>query len=395
MTSSQTATPPADPPDVRGTWVSFSYLATWGFILYGLGTATPYLKADLGLTDFQAGLHASALSIGVLAAGLTADRVSRRVGTRWLPDLAVSIVGTGIALLAFAPGLPVSLRGAMLMGIGGGTRGTWINVRLSRAGGAGSRRLFAQANALSMITAGVAPVAVGLAASGLHAWRVALALPVVAYLTLAILRPREPGEGSSVRAPRSSLPRAYWFAWLLVCLVVSIEFSFVYWGSTIVTKQTGLSRADATVLGGLFVVGMFIGRAAIGRGMGAGRSPRALLSGGLVVALIGSSLVWISTVPVLSALGLFLGGLGTSLLYPIGISVALQSAPKAQFQAAARGTLASGIAVLLAPSTLGLAADVVGVVGAWPIISVLALVALGLVAVTPRTDGSQADPQAQ
>jgi MFS family permease len=354
-------------------------------MLYGVGVATPYLRADLHLTDFQAGLHASAMATGTLTAGLSADRVARRVGSVWLPDVAVAIISTGIALIAFAPGLPASLVGAMLLGLGGGTLGTWVNVGLSRTAGIDSRRLFSQANALAMVMAGAAPVAIGLAASGFHAWRVAFAIPVITFIILAIIRPRESGERNSVRTPQSSLPGQYWFAWLAIALSVSIEFSFVYWGSTIVSKRTGISSADATLMASLFVVGMFLGRGAIGRGFGAGRAPQVMQAAGFIVALTGASLMWASTIPALSAIGLLVGGLGTAGLFPIGLTVALQSAPKAQLQAAARATLASGCAVLLAPSGLGLAADAVGVVAAWTIIPAIAIVGLAVVAVTPRS----------
>ena len=376
----------AAPPGRRATWIPFSYLATWAFILYGIGIATPYLRTDLRLSSFEAGLHASALAIGTLTAGVSADRLARRVGSFWLPDLAVAIIGTGIALVALAPGLPVSLVGAMLIGLGGGTLGTDVNVRLSRAGGAEARRLFGQANALAMIMAFAAPIAIGRAASELHAWRLALAVPIIGFVALSILRPRESSERNLARAPRENLPRRYWFAWLLITLVVSIEFSFVYWGSTIITRRTGISSADATLLASLFVAGMFIGRAAVGRGLGGGRAPRVLLATGLVVAMAGATLVWVSTVPVLSGLGLLIGGLGTAALYPVGLTVALQIAPKAQFEAAARATLASGFAVLLAPSVLGLVADAVGVISAWPIVLGLAASALVVLAITPRSD---------
>jgi hypothetical protein len=46
--------------------------------------------------------------------------------------------------------------------------------------------------------------------------------------------------------------------------------------------------------------------------------------------------------------------------------------------------VASGFATLLAPSALGLAADIVGVAGAWPIVMCLAAAALLVLAVTPR-----------
>jgi predicted MFS family arabinose efflux permease len=370
--------------DKRATWISYSYLAVWGYVLYGIGNATPYLRIDLGLTDFQAGLHASALAVGVLVAGVGADTIARWVGSRWLMDVAVAVLIVALGLVILAPSLPFSLTGAFLMGLGGGLVGTDVNIRLNRPNSVETRRLIGQANALSMVTAAAAPVVIGLAVAGLHAWKVALLLPLAAFIALTVLRPRAAEARNSVRPPRTRLPAAYWFAWVLLVLCVSIEFSFVFWGSTIVGKRTGVSTADATLLASLFVAGMFAGRAAIGRGLGAGRASRGIIAAGLCIVLVGSGLVWVSTVPILSGLGLFVGGLGTSPCWPVGLTAALQSAPRAPVSAAARSTLASGVAVLLAPSTLGLASDAVGVVGAWPIIIALALAALGVLAVTPR-----------
>lgn len=370
--------------DRRATWISYSYLAVWAYVIYGIGNATPYLRADLGLTDFQAGLHASALAVGVLVAGVGADTIARWVGSRWLMDVAIADLVIALGLVILAPSLPFSLAGAFLLGFGGGLVGTDVNVRLNRPSAVETRRLFGQANALSMVTAAAAPVVIGLAVTGLHAWKVALLVPLAAFVALTVFRPRAAEARSSVRPPKTKLPTAYWFAWALLVLCVSIEFSFVFWGSTIVGKRTGVSAADATLLASLFVAGMFTGRAAIGRGLGAGRASRGILAVGLAVVIVGAGLVWISTVPILSGLGLFLGGLGTSACWPVGLTAALQSAPRAPVSAAARSTLASGIAVLLAPSTLGLASDAVGVVGAWPIILALAVAALGVLAVTPR-----------
>jgi MFS family permease len=373
----------AETSGIRGTWVSFSHLAIWAYILYGIGVATPYLQTDLRLTDFEAGLHASAMAVGVLVAGVSVDWVGRLIGPGRLRDLAAVVLVGALGMVALAPILPVSLAGALFLGLGGGTLGTDVTIRLGRFGGAETRRLMSQANALAMVTAAISPIAIGLAATWLFSWRVALALPVFALLVLTIVRPREAEARSSVRLPRSPLPGAYWLAWLLIVIVVSIEFSFVYWGSTLVGKRTGISSADATLLASLFIVGMLVGRLAVGSRLGAVRAPRGLLAAGLVVVLAGASLTWISTVPVLSGLGLLLGGLGTACLYPIGLTVALHSAPNAHLEAAARATLASGLAVLLAPSVLGLAADVVGVVAAWPITLGLALSGLLVLAVAP------------
>ncbi|MGZ6314167.1 MAG: hypothetical protein ACXWNI_00855, partial [Candidatus Limnocylindrales bacterium] len=221
-------------PRVRGPWVAFSYLAIWGYLLYGLGNATPYLREDLRLTAFEAGLHASALAVGVLTAGVTADAVARWMGTNRLLDVSVAILVVAIGLVALAPALPLSLGGAYLMGLGGGSLGTYTNVQLGRAGGSESRKMMGQANAWAMVAAAAAPIAIGLAAVFFHNWKIALLAAIVALIAVTLLRPRTAGPTTSVRMPRSSLPARYWIAWLLLVLAVSIEFSFVFWGSTMV-----------------------------------------------------------------------------------------------------------------------------------------------------------------
>jgi MFS family permease len=371
-------------PRLSATWTTFSYLAVYAYILYGLGTATPYLRNDLRLTGFESGLHASAMAVGVLIAGFTADGVAHRIGSRWLLDLAVSSLIVGVVLIAAAPGLPISLAGALLLGSGGGALGTHVNVQLGSSGEAQSRKLLGQANALAMITAASAPIAIGLAAS-FHFWRIALLLPIVGFVALAAIRPSEEEAPALVRGPKTALPGSYWFVWVFLIVAVSIEFSFVFWGSTVVSRTTGISNADATLLASLFVVGMFTGRAAIGNGIGAGRGIRGLMALGLAIILFGTGLICVSASVIVSGLGLFLGGLGTSGLWPLGITIAMQGAPKAQMQAAARAALASGVAALVAPSGLGLLSDEVGVVSAWPIILILAAAGLMILAVTPSS----------
>jgi predicted MFS family arabinose efflux permease len=375
-------------PRLTATWTNFSYLALWGYLLYGVGTATPYLRADLGLTGFEAGLHASALAVGVLVAGLTADSVAQKIGANRLLDLAVVDLIAAIVLVAVAPALPFSLAGALLIGLGGASLGTPINVWLGRSGGTKGRRLMAQANAWAMVTAAAAPLAIGIAAAQLHAWRIGLFLPIVGFLLLWVLRPHEADAPAPPRGPKTSLPASYWFVWAFIVIGVAIEFSFVYWGSTVVSHKTGISSAGATVLASLFVLGMFVGRAAIGSGFGAGRGIRVLMAAGLGLICVGGSLIWVSSDQAVSGLGLLVGGLGTAGMWPLGVTLALQDAPGAQLQAAARATLASGVAVLVAPSALGLIGDGIGVVSAWPAIMMMAVTGLVLLAVAPTASAA-------
>ena len=110
----------AETPGIRGTWVSFSHLAIWAYILYGMGVATPYLRTDLRLTDFEAGLHASAMAVGVLVAGVSVDWVGRLIGPGRLRDLAAVVLVGALGMVALAPILPVSLAGAVGLSAGRG-----------------------------------------------------------------------------------------------------------------------------------------------------------------------------------------------------------------------------------------------------------------------------------
>jgi MFS family permease len=378
----------------RAVLAASGLLALWAYILYGMGNATPYLRADLDLTALEAGLHGSALAVGVLVSGVSSDAIGRRTGGSWLLDLAVLSLAAGLVMVALAPSVAVSLPGALVIGLGGGTLGTQVNVELTGGDERESRRLMSLGNGAAMVTAATAPLAIGVAANWLSFWQVGLLLPIAGLAAITLLRPRAPRRRAVVDVPGASLPRGYWVAWLFLVAAVSIEFSIVYWGSTVIAARTGAPSAEATVLASLFVAGMFVSRVAIVRGAGAGRGARTLLAGGLVVDMVGVALVLVSPMPLLSGVGLFMCGVGTGPMWPVGLAVAMAAAPGAGLQAAARATLAAGSAVLIAPSALGLASDAVGVVAAWPLVAALAVAGMLALALAPR--GAQtAEPAAE
>ncbi|MDQ6922246.1 MAG: hypothetical protein M3170_11665, partial [Candidatus Dormibacteraeota bacterium] len=64
------------------TWLSFLLLSLFNFLLTSLGASSERLRSELGLSRTQVGLHATVFAVGVIAAGLTANRMSRRFGRR-------------------------------------------------------------------------------------------------------------------------------------------------------------------------------------------------------------------------------------------------------------------------------------------------------------------------
>lgn len=180
------------------------------------------------------------------------------------------------------------------------------------------------------------------------------------------------------------LPVAFWRAWLVLVVVVALEFTIVYWGASLIDLRTGAGVAQATTAAAAFLLGMIVVRAALSAGIGA-RAPRRQLSIGALIAVVAGALIaWQATAVPLAAAGLFLAGLGVGPLCPVGITFALGLVRHAAETAAARASLATGVALIGAPYLLALAGERVGLVNAWPLVAVAALVGIGLVTATGR-----------
>jgi hypothetical protein len=193
---------------------------------------------------------------------------------------------------------------------------------------------------------------------------------------------------AEVAAVRGRLPSGYWLAWSFIVAAVAVEFSIVFWGATLIQRRTGVGTATATLLGGLFLGGMFTGRLGQSLGLGTAGSLRRPAAAGVLLAIAGASLAWVSSIAPVSAAGLFVAGLGVAGLYPLGVAAALATAPGQPSFAGTRLTLASGLAILMAPLALGAVADALGVVVGWGLVVGLGIVALVLVLGLP---GSASD----
>jgi hypothetical protein len=296
-----------------------------------------------------------------------------------------------VVILAAGPALSATLWAALLVGVGAGTLLGYANAVLGRPGGRPARLRLARANVWAMVSAFVCPIALA-ASSGMDlSWGLGL-LPAVGLLAIvaADLRAGPRLVRVSGTSESGPLPIGFWLAWAFLVAVIAVEFSIVFWAATLVERQTGVSIEVATLLGGLFLGGMFVGRLAQSRGLGTGGDVRRSAAIGIVLAGTGSAVGWVSTSPALTGAALFVAGLGVAGLYPLGVAAALAAAPGRLTVAGTRLTLASGIAILLAPLALGAAADAVGVPTAWGLVVGLSLAALALVSVLPRGTPAEA-----
>ena len=380
--------PPRDPSGGAGTppavHRAYRDLGIVGYLLYGVGAVSPFIRDALHLSDTQTGLHSSLLALGLLGAGMVADRLDHRAGPSRVHTASALVAALAVALLAWAPALAVTLAAAAMVGLSCGVFLGHVNDLLGSAGGTESRLRLVRANLFAMVGPFVVPLAIALGIALGLGWQLVF-LPSLALLAWSIRDARHFGIPLADRpAATGHLPRAYWLGWLMLVLVISVEFSAAFWGSTLVQRRTGVPLGDAALAAGGFFAGMLLGRAALSLERIGGIDPRRLVRGGLVLAIIGSLAAWVAGDPVMAAAALFVTGVGVSGQYPLGAALTLPLGAAAPAAAAARLTLASGLAVLVAPLVLGAAADLVGVERAWLLIPALALAALLLTGVLAR-----------
>jgi MFS family permease len=366
---------PASAAETRSAYLDQSVV---GYLLYGVGAVTAFLAVALSLSDATAALHSSLLAMGFLGVGLVGDRIERLLGSRGTHALAYLLLASAAVCLATAPTLAVTLAGAGMVGLGTGLLLANLNRTLTRGGGTLARVRMGRAALVAMAGSLSVPLVIGLGENSGLGWQLAF---VVAGVLLAVglwgSRARQATVATAADIA-GRLPRGYWLTWWLIVLGVSVEFSIVFWASTLVERQVGISLADATLVAASFYAGMATMRVGLSFHVVGDRDPMAVMRLGLVVALVGSLVAWSADSVWLAALGIYLGGLGTGSLYPLGVSVALALVPGLQNRASARLIIASGVAILAAPFILGLTADATSVATAWLLIPAFCVAALAL-----------------
>lgn len=363
------------------TWYGYLLLGFFTYLLNIQGNLLPFLRAELELDYRAAALHSSAIALGMILVGLVGERLIRRLGRA--RGLASGSAGAALAAVALclAPAAWASIAACFVMGFCGALIASVTPAMLADIHGRHRDRALAELGAACYAFAVLAPLAMGASLALGFGWRGAvIAGVVIGILILLVGRAADIPESAVVADRRGRLPPIYWVYWVLLALVVAIEFSALLWAPAFLEIVVGLAPATAASTAALFALAMLVGRSAGSAVVGRIGSHR-LYAGALLVTLAGFALYWAGGGPLLAVPGLFVLGLGTALLYPLTLGLALEAAGPNGVAASARFMLAIGVAILTAPFLLGDLADRIGLEAAHlviPALAILALLGLGL-----------------
>ncbi|MDH2415762.1 MFS transporter [Nocardioides sp. CER19] len=383
----------------RLTWVAYVLLAWFAFLQATPGLVIPHLRDELHMSYAVGGLHVAAFAAGSTLAGVVSARVETRIGRRRLLWSAAGCMAAGAVGLTVGRVAAATVGSVLVMGVGGGLLLATVQALLADHHGERRAVALTEANVAAAVAYVVLTGALSLAALIGAGWRAAvlasLLVPTVAWWRdrrLAVEAPAPPEKAAG------RLPVVVWLATAMLFCTTAAEWCVTSWGSSFVETAADVSSDTAVSLMSAYFAGFVLGRT-LGSALTRRHLPPRLLAGALVLAAVGFAVLWPARSPVQAVVGLLLVGTGIGNLFPLGLAVTVGLVPGRSALASGRAVVATALAGLLAPLTVGTLADTTSLTAALAVVPAalaLAAVALALVAVASRRARSaeEVSPQA-
>lgn len=374
------------------------------FVLLGLTMATwvartPALRDALHASTEQMGMVLFGFALGSMLGILSANALLER----WLArrTMAVGMVASalGLGLLAAGAGMAstaVVVAGFALFGVGMGWTDIAVNVEAGALERLHQRPLMTTLHGCFSLGAMLG----ALLGSAMAWWQVPVPLHLsgVVVLVLLALRPllRHVGNHSAVRTaspeasagaqPGSSARggfvlqafqdrRVLWIGLFAFGLALT-EGAAHDWLPLLMVDGYGLSDTQGTLIYMLFTLGVMLARLSVTWLLQRFRRLR-VMQVSAVLAACGLALVVFTQAPALGALAVLLWGLGSALTFPLALSAAAEGEGHSAQRVGAVACMGY-VSILVGPPALGLLGEVWGLRWAMLPVLVVCLVALAL-----------------
>lgn len=388
------ARPPGIPfVHTRVIWLSYALQTCFGFALSLAGPIMPFLAAEMGLTFTEIGFHFTVMSVGIVSISLIGDMVAQWMGNDQLIWSAAILIG--IALFGVTNGgtLAITLFSMFLFGCAIGAVVLISNTAIAIAAGQHAAKAYTEANIAVGVVMVLGPLLAGLIAKSALGWQAIAFLPLIYVGILKVffwgLRlpvaqlGRENSPGFARDVDNRPLPLLFWIFGMLMFLSVGIESLVSAMGASFFTTVVRLDPSTSAAIMGVFAVAIVLGRM-IGRHLLGLMTESRLLILSLVWVLLTFPVYWLSPLPILNILGMFLVGLGVGNLAPLSVSGAMTSAGEVTNRASARFGLFPPIAILIFLQLFSILSDQFGMQRAYTFMIVLVIVAIAIVMGTNR-----------
>lgn len=364
------------------------------FAVNGLGAVLLPLQTDLNMSYAAVALYPTVYSMATITVGLTGGPLARKLGSTRILILGLLCMIAGASLFAI-PSRTATLVGVLVLGFGGSFTLQAIPTRLSQLHGIRTGEALSESNASASFAAIASTLLVG-AALGLGlTWRLGYIVPIIAgaaLIFLATIR-EQPDSDRSLPAPLTAPEgtKTMWVPFVGVLLAVGSEFALVFWAASATEARFGIPQSVAVITTGIFISGIATGRI-LGRGIIRSMSPYGALMTGIGTAAVGFVVFFLAPIYPAAVAGLFVTGLGISILYPILATRLLAAFPGNIERGSQFTVLGVGLSVGVSPLILAVIAQWMDIRLATLIIPAY-LATLAILATITRERGLPAAPR--
>lgn len=388
MQSSNAVNIVAKSPFVRSrtTWFSYVMMGFFGFALSLIGPLMPFIAEKMSLSYTQVGYHFMLLGVGGLLTGVVGDKVIRRVGHNRMGWGSLVVAASALFGIIYGDSIEITLLFALLYSIGNSFIIMITTFTLATITPEHSTKAFTEGNIAGGSGMIAGPLLVGAIASSTLGWQAVAFLPLIFMIVIAFFfwdaslsesssTQNETSTESAIASNKARLPYLFWIFGGLMFLAVAIEFLISSWGANFLTTIVGYDPALSASLISVFALAVVLGRL-VGRRLLDFLSQSRLLVLSLLWVLLTFPIYWLSPIPILNVVGLFLIGLGIGNISPIIIAESMVAAGSAKDRASARFGLFPSLANLLMLHLMGVLSDAIGIQRAYILVMLLTLIAI-------------------
>lgn len=307
------------------TLLFISYI-TLGLPDSSWGTAWPFMRADLGMPLASAGIFSVVIMLCSALSSLFAPKITDKIGTGLMIACCSFLTGASILAISFVPNFYVIVALGVVLGVAGGGVDVSVNNFVADHY---SSRIMNWVHAAWGLGSMLGPIILTAAINAFGNWRngfqtlavIQLLCTAILFLTLPMWKkhspPLLPKTDDEPRSAHNFKLKSFaiFLSVAVYFFYAGIEISFGYWLNSLLIEGRGFSK----MLGGM-CVSVYYGAIMCGRifmGLFANKlGNKTTMYIGLVVAVVGAGIFFISTSVPASFIAAVLVGFGLGPIYP-------------------------------------------------------------------------------
>lgn len=289
------------------------------------GAAWPEINVDFGLPISAANLVTVAITVCSIISSLASSKLINKFSTQWVAAVSTLLTAIGLFGFSVSPNMLTMCLFSLALGFGAGAIDSALNNYIAVNYKASHMNFL---HCFYGIGVTVSPYLMSYALKS-YSWRdgykwvfiIQLCISVIAFLSLPLWKkvPSAPlGEeenGSAVKLSQLIKTPGIKSTWLVYFGSCGMEYTVGTWSSSFLVNSRGFTADRAALFVTLYYAGMALGRFLSGV-ISSKLKPQKIIAIGAAIIIPALVLVAQPFAPSLSAIGLFLIGLGNGPLYP-------------------------------------------------------------------------------